>query len=314
MVGLAAALAFAVSLLVAWLMVLVGPKVGFVDRPDDDLKIHTGEPVPLGGVALMVGLHGGLAMAGAFDPGLAVASGIVFVLGLIDDAMGLPPVVRLAITAVAGLALATMSDLVSGGLAILATILLSIVAVNAMNLFDGLDTLASGTAALGLTGLAIFAAVGGVASPWDPVVVSAALLGIIPFNWPPARLYLGDNGSYVVGIALTWAVLRAGADWQAGLIGIALIGIPLVDLVVTVLRRIRSGRPLFAGDRDHIYDRLHQRTGSILATSGLLALAQIVWAGILLLIAILAGTEAALIGAIAVGGVTFVAGWVTGRP
>ncbi len=295
MVWVGVATAGLLAAAVGWMMVRLGPRLGVVDLPDGDLKPHTGQPVPLGGVGLMFGLHVGLAGAGELDPGLLAATGLAFLLGLVDDIRGLSPLVRLIGATVSGVVLVALSDLVSGWPASLAAVGLVVLAVNAINLFDGLDALASSVGAVAAIGLAVYAVVLDIAEPLLPVVLAAALAGVLVFNWPPARLYLGDNGAYVLGVTLAWAVLRTSTEWDTGLLGVALIGVPLLDLGVTLVRRLVAGQPLFAGDRDHSYDRLHRRWGSVVRVVASMSLVQVLWSAAIILVYVWGGVTVALV-------------------
>lgn len=311
LVWLGVAGAFLLGVASAGIAVRMGPRLGLVDLPDNDLKTHAGRPVPLGGAVLMVAVHVGLAVADAFDPGLLVATSIVFVMGLVDDIRGLPPLIRLAVTVAAGATLVLITGLVEGAVAGTTAVLLVVVAVNAVNLFDGLDALASSVGALSAVALSVFAFSLGVEAPWLPVILAAALGGVLVFNWPPARLYLGDNGAYVLGLTLAWAALRTSTDWPSGLLSAALIGVPLIDLGVTVVRRLKTGHPLFAGDRDHTYDRLNRRFSFLSGVALAMVAAQLVWTGLALGMYSVGGVGVAL-GAVVVFGVgALAAGWVT---
>src|SRR5690606_20911231 len=110
---------------------------------------------------------------------------------------------------------------------------------------------------VGLAGLSWV--LGGDPSWWLPLVGAAALVGFLVWNLPPARLYLGDGGAYVVGVTIAWSVLRAADDWPTALVAVALVGVPFLDLGVAILGRLVARAPVFAGDRSHTYDRLHAR-------------------------------------------------------
>jgi UDP-GlcNAc:undecaprenyl-phosphate GlcNAc-1-phosphate transferase len=135
----------------------------------------------------------------------------------------------------------------------------TVVLINAVNLFDGLDGLVTSSAAAGLLGIALL----GVFGPNDRMLILAgcgALIGFLPHNWNPARMFFGDNGSYTVGTILA-AVVIEGAVAGRGPIDMIAAGavgtVYLVDIGSTMLRRRRAGVPLFIGDRSHTYDRLH---------------------------------------------------------
>ncbi len=249
---------------------MFGLRSGFVDVPDDELKTHSGRPVPLGGVAVYVALHSGLAVMGEFDIGLLAGSTVVLILGLADDRLSLSPIIRLVVVSGAALATALLRPDPSLAGAIGFTVAVLIV-VNAINLFDGLDGLVAISATLTSLGLAA------VFWSWPPLVLGAALLGFYLWNRPPARLYLGDNGAYLIGLSLVWlAYAGAESGWEI-LVGLALVGVPLIDMAATIFRRYRSSDPLFEGDRDHSYDRLHQSGRSVAQVGLWVGLIQAAW-------------------------------------
>lgn len=276
---LVGAVAAAVSAGWALLAITLGPELGFVDRPDDNLKTHLRPGVPLGGVGIFLAMVVAAAITDDLRsltviPTLIAGAGAVM-LGLIDDRRGLSPRVRLVAEAVIGIALAwpdlTGGRLLSGLLVVVATVL----AINAVNLYDGLDGLVGATAAV----TALVAGV--VILPARPIgwPLGAALIGFLVFNWHPARVFLGDNGSYLVGVLLVAIGLRLGPAGSAitPILAIALLGVFLIDLAVTVIRRARAGAELFGGDRSHTYDQLHDGGWSIRRVAATSTAAQTVY-------------------------------------
>jgi UDP-GlcNAc:undecaprenyl-phosphate/decaprenyl-phosphate GlcNAc-1-phosphate transferase len=276
--------AAAVSLLVGGAAIVLGPKIGLLDVPDDDLKSHSRPAVPLGGAAVLLGLQAGLLVAGALDFGLLLAALVVWAMGIVDDVRGLSPVVRLVGAAVGGMILAALSStsfsLLEAGLLVVAVV----VAVNAVNLMDGLDALTGVTTSIVFIGLVAYGTVHGSGVSTGALVALGSLVGFIFWNRPPARLFLGDNGAYVVGVTLVWAAVDVGSREGLDLVALALVGVPVLDLGVTVLRRVVARAPLFAGDREHMYDLLHDNGLSVWSVVGLYAIAQAVWAATLILI------------------------------
>lgn len=271
------------------LAIVLGPRLGVVDLPDDDLKPHRGRPVPLGGAGLLVGGHVGLAVEGLFDVGLFAATVLVWVMGLIDDIRGLRPLTRLAGATAGGVLLVFVVDGSRQLLESLAWIVVVVVLINAVNLLDGLDALVGSVAIVVLAGLGVFAYIQGMSDPWAMAVLAGALGGFLLWNLPPARLFLGDNGAYVVGVFLAWGAMRASPDRTAALVAVALIGVPILDLGVTVVRRWITGRPLFSGDRDHSYDRLHQEGVSAGRVALVFVAFQVAWMAALLTMSVIWG-------------------------
>jgi UDP-GlcNAc:undecaprenyl-phosphate/decaprenyl-phosphate GlcNAc-1-phosphate transferase len=262
--------ALAVSTLLAFAGRWVGPRVGAMDHPEPGaLKPHA-RPVPyLGGIALAGGVAAGLAVEGWMLPGL-VSLGLfgTLIMGLVDDALGLPPTLRLffqlglGVAVVVGGVLATA--LPGRAFAWLGTVVLFAAMVNAVNMTDGMDGLAGGLGALSGVGIALVALVTGEQEALA-LVVAAAALGFLVHNLPPARLFLGDNGAYFLGAALA-VVTLAGGQTIAALAGRAsALGLFLLDLVLTVLRRRLGRRAILPGDRGHFYDQLLARGLSVSA-------------------------------------------------
>lgn len=265
---IALSVAAPVAFVVAWLAKLVGPKVGLVDLPDGELKTHSRPIVPLGGIGVATGFLAAAAVTGELTWSIGAAVVGVAVLGLIDDRISLSPKLRLVAELAAGVTLVAQPFL-DGTLSAVQALVgvgATVVLINAVNLFDGLDGLVSSSAATGLAGAALLGLLWGDGGGLLAVAGAGALLGFLPHNWNPARMFLGDNGSYTVGTILA-AVIVDSAVSGRGLLGMmaatAAGTVFLVDLASTLWRRKRAGVPLFAGDRSHTYDRLHDSGWSI---------------------------------------------------
>jgi UDP-GlcNAc:undecaprenyl-phosphate GlcNAc-1-phosphate transferase len=130
---------------------------------------------------------------------------------------------------------------------------------NAVNLLDGLDALAAGVCAVSAVGFAIV-----LDGNWATVAVAlaGALGGFLVWNRPPARIYLGDAGSYFLGTALAILLARAWSPEEPVALGagaLLFVAVPVADMTIAIVRRARAGRPLFVGDRGHVYDQLVDR-------------------------------------------------------
>ncbi|HLU56523.1 MAG TPA: MraY family glycosyltransferase [Pseudonocardia sp.] len=162
---------------------------------------------------------------------------------------------------------------------VLLTVLLTVALVNAMNFVDGLDGLAAGVgmiaaAAVGLFAIGLVGRVGNDPSVYSPALIAAVLagacLGFLPHNFNPARIFMGDSGSMLIGVLLAAATTSAsgkisiiGADGKdvlalfAPLIVLAaVVFVPLLDLLMAVVRRTRKGLSPFAPDKMHLHHRL----------------------------------------------------------
>jgi UDP-GlcNAc:undecaprenyl-phosphate GlcNAc-1-phosphate transferase len=248
---------FVVALLTALVaspvMAVVATRLGVVDRPGP-LKPQSRAVPYLGGVAVYVAMI--VALAGP-RPRLLVPLGLALAVGLIDDVSPKPVGSRIVGQAIVGAAAAWAAP-VPVPLGGILTAVAAIGLLNAVNLLDGLDGLAGGVALVSAFG---FAALGGAAlSP--ALALAGALGGFLVFNRPPARIYLGDAGAYLVGTALALLAALAldsnqdVATWAAIPL---LVAVPVLDTSVAFVRRLRARRPLFAGDRAHVYDQLVDR-------------------------------------------------------
>lgn len=289
---IAVAVAAPVAYVVAWVAKVLGPRMGLVDMPDGDLKTHEVPIVPLGGIGVATGFLVASAVVGELTWPVAVAVVGVASLGLVDDRLSLSPRLRLAFELAAGLVLVS-GPFFDGALSVLQAlvgVVAAVVLINAVNLFDGLDGLVSSSAGAGLLGAAVLGTVWGDGGGLLALSGAAALLGFLFHNWNPARMFLGDNGSYTVGTIIA-AVIVESAVLGRDLFGMAAIAsaatVFLVDLASTLMRRRRAGVPLFTGDRSHTYDRLHDAGWSVKRVAGTAAV--INGAAALLVAAVVAG-------------------------
>jgi UDP-GlcNAc:undecaprenyl-phosphate/decaprenyl-phosphate GlcNAc-1-phosphate transferase len=243
------------------LLVLPGP-----------LKIHT-RPVPgLGGVAIAIAICGGMSFAGR-DVNISAwlffaALGLIWMVGLTDDIYGLHVAVRLAAQISAAFLLWfggwRISLLGSETLSLVGTCIFVVACVNAFNFLDGADGLAAGTALVVALG---YAALPGAAhGPLSSAVawsLLGACAGFLVFNFPPAKIFMGDSGSTVLGFGIAFLGLdyyRAHSGGGSSLFfPILAAGLPLLDCTLAVFRRLRSRISPSCGDRRHFYDLLLAR-------------------------------------------------------
>ncbi len=208
----------------------------------------------------------GQAVGAGLDTGLLMCALGMVALGLADDLRGLQPVPRLVAEAAVGALLFAVADLPRTFDSIgwlLFTVILVVVMTNAVNLFDGLDGLAGTVGAVTGIGIALLAASRDVESAIG-LAMAGALVGFLVFNWTPARIFLGDNGAYALGLYISYGIITSAPARGVSLIpALALGGVFVVDLVATLLRRRLSGAKLFAGDRSHLYDQLRDRGMSV---------------------------------------------------
>jgi UDP-GlcNAc:undecaprenyl-phosphate/decaprenyl-phosphate GlcNAc-1-phosphate transferase len=200
---------------------------------------------------------------------------LIFILGLIDDFRSLAPGTKFGVQAIAAAWLfldgfkITRFQLffqdrpLRGGISVLLTVFWVLLVTNAFNLLDGLDGLAAGSALFST--IVVFIAswtVGNNLTSVVTIALAGAVGGFLRYNFNPATIFLGDCGSLVTGFLLA-AVSIVGSQKASATVAIGIpllsFGLPLLDTLMAVLRRLLNRRPLFSADRDHIHHKLLQR-------------------------------------------------------
>jgi UDP-GlcNAc:undecaprenyl-phosphate GlcNAc-1-phosphate transferase len=271
-------LAFVVALTVtaALIPVLVhwAPTIGLTDAPGPR-KVHS-IPVPrVGGLAMAVGLLLPTLITVELTPsirGLLLGLVVLLVFGLWDDRVTLGYRTKFAGQVLAaGLCMIVgnvhVGTLMIGSVIVLpqaASIFITFVFLigitNAVNLADGLDGLAGGLVLLCLCAIALFAAMSGNVTVAETALIEAgAVLGFLRFNTHPARIFMGDSGSQMLGFsvgALALLATQGEASPLSAALPLLLLGLPIMDTLTVMLTRIRAGRSPFSADSNHLHHRL----------------------------------------------------------
>ncbi len=280
--------AFVVAVILSPIAAWAATRVGLVDRPGA-LKVQQQAVPYAGGIAVLFAIAGPVAVD---RPSLLVPLGLACALGLADDVRDLPVRIRLPAEAVLGILVAWMAaphDFWHLAVALVVVVVL----VNAVNLLDGLDGLAAIVTMAGAVGFSVV--LSGAVSTLAFALVGT-LAGFLVWNRPPARVYLGDAGSYLIGTAL--AVMFADAtQHRASVVSAAVlfVGVPVGDTVIAIVRRIRARRPILRGDRGHVYDQLVDRGWALEASVLACAAAQLVLTSIGIGVASLASSTAIML-------------------
>lgn len=263
--------AFLVAVAVTPLAMALARRLHLLDRPGE-LKVQTTAVPYLGGLGVAAGLAVGVAVT---RPSLLVPLGLALALGVVDDAHHVRPIVRLAVEVAIGLSGAAVVPVRLPGLVgVVAVAAVVVLVVNGMNMIDGLDALAGGVGLMAALGFALV--VDGDARS-VALALAGGLAGFLMFNRPPAKVYLGDGGAYLVGTALALLVAMAWSRHRPLAVSVGslpLVACPVAELGFAVLRRVRAGGDLFAGDRSHIYDQLVRGGWSTKRAAGAYVVAQ----------------------------------------
>ncbi|HWG58393.1 MAG TPA: MraY family glycosyltransferase [Candidatus Acidoferrales bacterium] len=241
------------------------------DQPGH-LKIHDHPIVRLGGVGILLGLVVGVC-AGRTGPGDSwsqyfAALGLLWLISFVDDVRGLSPLTRLVAQASSALLLwhAGWRFAVTGvpALDAVLTVLFVVLMVNSFNMLDGMDGLAAGIGLIIALGyIPLLAAAGEQGGVLLAAAFSGACAAFLVRNFPPARIYMGDCGSTVLGFVVASLSLSYASGARAGVwslvIPVLFAAVPVCDAFCAILRRMKSKTSPFLGDRSHFYDLLLKR-------------------------------------------------------
>jgi UDP-GlcNAc:undecaprenyl-phosphate/decaprenyl-phosphate GlcNAc-1-phosphate transferase len=268
-------------------------RLGVLDQPADN-KYHQQATPYLGGLAVAVGLVlvGGVA-AGASGQLLTVLLGglALSIVGLLDDRLFVGPILKLSVEVAAGVALWLVG--VRAGLFgvealdLLLTVFWVVAITNAVNLLDNMDGLCAGIAAISaMTFFAIAAGRGDYLVGSFALAVSGASLGFLRHNFPPARIFLGDSGTLLLGFLLAALGLKLDLVGEGGFVRSAIpvlvLGVAVFDTALVLIDRLRGGRRFYVGGTDHTSHRLARAGLSPRRVALTLYGAQIVLSGIAL--------------------------------
>lgn len=279
------ALALLAALVISFLMTPVvrtfAYKIGAVDVPKDARRMHT-VPIPrLGGLAIFIGFMISVLILGGV-PGnrelqsILLGSVIIVVLGVVDDIMALPAMLKFVvqigaalIPAMSGVVIQAFSNpnvfssslyWVLGPLSVPFTVLWIVAITNAVNLIDGLDGLANGVSAISATTMLVIAL---LASEAEVAIVMAALVGacvgFMPYNLNPAKMFMGDTGATFLGYILATMSIQGLFKFYAVIsfaVPFLILGLPIFDTAFAFIRRIAHGQSPMHADRGHIHHRL----------------------------------------------------------
>jgi UDP-GlcNAc:undecaprenyl-phosphate GlcNAc-1-phosphate transferase len=290
---------FITALIATALCKKIALKFGIVDKPDDLVKTHK-EPIAyLGGIGMLAGLTVGI-LAGLYtvreEPyfhqafswllGILGGAAIACVIGVIDDIFDISPTKKFLGQIAAAMLLVfvgikpalhhftspfnwQMPENIEFILGIPVIIFFVLGATNSLNLLDGLDGLCAGVTAIitiAMLLLAVHLGTWGYSEVGDPVRVVLCLalvggvFGFLPFNRHPAKIFMGDAGSMLLGFAVAALMILFAEGiprwWMASIV---VFGLPILDTATALFRRLINKKPLFVSDRGHLYDQLMDR-------------------------------------------------------
>ncbi len=294
-IAIAFLIAFIISMMLTPYTIRIAEKIGAVDVPKDKRRMHTREMPKFGGPAVIIGFLVSIiyllivmSIEGSIDLfteeqygfkliGLILGIGIITITGIIDDTKTLKPIPKLFGQILAALVVVafgikiehvTIPFLYQVGLSEAFSTILTIVWIvgitNAINLIDGLDGLSSGITLISCISLLIIFSLN--ESPLIAIILITALIGalvgFLPFNFAPAKTFIGDTGSNFLGFMLAViSILGIAKTYTIAVIVLPVIvlGLPIFDVVWAIIRRIIKGKSLkavFKADKGHLHHKL----------------------------------------------------------
>ena len=270
------------------LAIVFAPKVGAMDIPKDSRRVHN-KPMPrFGGVAIYLGMMVSLAVFAMHAKGVSaimIGCTMMFTLGLIDDLKNMKPVVKFAgqvLTATVVFALGVritfvritfMEDLlgvqpdafanavfIGGMIDYIVTVLWLVAITNSVNLIDGLDGLAAGISAISALCIAYVAYIHGYMVPTMVMMaVAGSAAGFLPFNFHPAKIFMGDAGSQLLGFAI--AAFSVSGTVKSATIMVVLmpalvLGLPIFDTIMAIVRRTSRHQSIGTADKEHLHHKI----------------------------------------------------------
>lgn len=304
--------AFAVSFLICFMTVpgvmVLAKRVGAIDVPKDKRRMHT-EPIPrLGGLAIYIGfLVAVLLFYPSITPalrGILIGSVMIVVIGIMDDINALAALPKLFVQLAAAIVVVLHGVVITyldnpfpwgpesfqlGWFAYPFTVIWIVGVTNAINLIDGLDGLAAGISSIASMSIFIIALL--TSAPETALIMAAlcgACFGFLPYNYNPAKIFMGDTGALFLGFILasmSVSGLFKGSALVSAAVPFLVLGLPIYDTLFAIGRRMLKHQPIMQPDRGHLHHRLidmglsqRQVVTILYSVSGTLGLSAIVLA------------------------------------
>ncbi len=278
---------FIVAYLTTPLSIKVAYKLDIIDRPRDDRRVHN-RPIPrFGGMGIFLGSMAALIIPAGLNSSIRIAmlgGMMMYGIGVADDILDLKPMVKFAgqlITATFVYAMGIRIRFINvmilpaaqdskvllyfgAGIAYVITVLWIVGITNAVNLMDGLDGLAAGSTAIMALSLAYVAYIHGVRLGMMPVcvafcAVAAGCLGFLPYNFSPAKTFMGDGGSlylgYMIAVLSVISPLKR-ATFVGAIIPMLVLAVPIFDTAFAMVRRMFRHESIMKADRGHLHHHL----------------------------------------------------------
>ncbi len=280
---LAAAVAFAISCILTPAAIRIAPKIGAMDIPKDNRRMHKKAMPRFGGMAIFAGTEISLAIFCHSDPKvitILIGGILIYAVGVADDLKGIPAKLKFLLQMLCAAVLYAggirvdfvknpLGIFMDGGpeyihfplvISLIITVIWIVGITNTVNLIDGLDGLAAGVAVIA-SGYISYAAVlsGQYGVALAMIAVTGGALGFLPFNFHPAKIFMGDSGSLYLGFmiaAISVLGSTKGATLIVTIVPFLALGLPIFDTAFAIIRRWMNGTPIMEADKGHVHHRI----------------------------------------------------------
>lgn len=267
-------ISFAISLLIVPLLIFLAKRFGFVDYPNYR-KVHK-VPMPyLGGVAILLSFTAVTLFAQPVETEykpIIIGAWLICLIGLVDDKYDLKPLVKffgqliaIAVPISYGIVIDTISpfgfEINFGVFSILVTVIWMAAIINAINLIDGLDGLATGVVIIALASIAVITIFQqNIFVMMLCIILLGSCLGFLPYNFHPAKTFLGDNGAMMLGyiIGVLSIIGFKNITFISLFFPIIILGVPFMDIFFAAVRRYREGVSVWRADKNHLHHRVQK--------------------------------------------------------
>ncbi len=270
-------IAAAISYCLTPLVIKLAHRIGAIDVPKDNRRVHK-TPIPrLGGLAIYVAFMATYlslnSMSGIREVGLVLGSIVIIAAGVVDDLKPISAKMKLGAQILAAVILyysgiridfltnyIRPSEILDIGFMSLPMTIFWIVGItNTVNLIDGLDGLAAGISTIAAASLAYVSIINGrMETALVTLAIVGACVGFLPYNFNPAKIFMGDTGSLFLGFILAATSIDGsikGATFMVFAAPILALGVPIFDTTFAILRRMANRRPIMEADKGHLHHR-----------------------------------------------------------
>ena len=280
-------LSFVVSFVTVPWAIKFANKKGIIDNPkQDDRRVHKAPTPRVGGIAIVAGVMLSILLFYILSffidvqidkrlIGYVLGAGIVIIMGFVDDLKNLRPLYKFLLQLIAGMIIYVFGISIVGikipfvypqmidfGIWAFPITLAWVLGItNAVNLIDGLDGLAAGISSIASVSLLVIFAI--IGAPMETIIITIALvgatIGFLPYNFNPAKTFMGDTGSNFLGFTLASVSIMGMAKGYTILAIVApliVCGVPVFDMLFAIIRRLIKRQKLTAPDKGHIHHRL----------------------------------------------------------